>query len=797
MHHFIGLSAVGPLAALLALPVVAHGQSTTSGQENTSSVAAAESAISDDIVVTARRRGEQSLNVPVVVTAFSAEQLVRAGVNSISDIARLTPQLTAEAHIGSFGGFTALRGVTSPSSNTATDPAVLTVVNNVPVGTGGANRLGQFDLGQAEILKGPQALFFGKNATGGIISLTSAEPTHIVETLVRSEYEVRAAELQVLGVVSGPLTDNLLARFAVKGLGQRGFLYNDAPGAYHDRGPRVRDFATRGTLIYSPESSFTAKLKVTYNLTRDHGPQDTVQRMYCPAGVPTGSQAIPGIADCTLNDHFVRANLPPNLDTLTGNSLFRTDGSRYSRFEQFLSSLDLNYQVASGISLTSISGLYHLNSKYSDNNVGGLPTLSVAGSNKRTVFSQELRLASDTGSDAPFSWMVGGFYQHDSLDDTEQVVRYAPTTNVFAVSPRSVWNVKGESLSAFAQGSVKFLSDFSFSAGVRYSKDVKTQDVNLSDKFVPRRKFTDVSPEFTLSYQPSRNINVFASFKEAYKSGSFQVTSLGFLGPIANPATITIDNSYNPETVSGFEGGIKAALFDRQLRVEASVYNYLYKDLQLSVLDPVLSTNRISNAAAARVKGAELSFNFAPSSIPSLRLFTALAYNKGRYKDFIATCFVGQTIAQGCTIDGPDAGTVPDLQSFTGRPMFKAPKLSGNIGFSLNREVGSDLSIGLNGQALYQSKSFLAQEEAPWGIRRETVLLDAGFSLGASNRRWEVGVIGKNLTNNRYPIHGAQESNTGNPATTGTTVGVPSDYNGYVSRGREVRLYVTFRPNLF
>lgn len=748
---------------------------------------------SGDIIVTARRRSEVSLEVPVVVNAFSAEQLSRAAVNSIGDIATYTPQLKTFSNVGVFGGFSAIRGITSPTGNAATDPAVLVVINNVPVGTGGAMQLGQFDLGQVEVLKGPQALYFGKNATAGIIALTTAEPTDAFEMMVRGEYELRARQMQAEGVVSGPIAANLLGRLAVKVSTQEGEFTNGYRFAQQRHGPDPREVGIRGTLMFEPGADLTFKLKGTFNRIVSGGAFAGLQRVYCPNGVPAGASVTPSETDCAYDRLFYRRDFPPNTGSIVGDSLFPDNGKPYSKLNQKLLSLEATLVPFDGVMVTSTSGYYKNDASYADNNALGLPVLTSAGANDQYVLSQELRVASDNSSSS-FSWMFGGFYQYNDLENIEHVLRYNPATAVFTSLPSATWDVRSRALSAFAQASLDVVDALNVSAGVRYTDDTKRQTVSLSGKFLPKIHFTDLSPELTVAYRPNSGLNIFASYKQGYKSGGFQVSSLTFLGAIADPAVTLIDNSYKPETVEGFEGGFKAAVLDRQLRLEGTLYSYLYKGLQLSALDPQTATTRISNASSARVKGAEFSASFSPRAVPGLRLFSTVAYNDARYQDFIAGCFVGQTLAQGCTIDSVDAGTVPDQQSLAGKPLMKAPKWSASTGFNLSTDVGSGLKLGLDGHLAYESPSFLTQENIPWGIHPRTYLLDAGFSIGSSSGSWEVGIVGKNLTNKRYGGHGIQAFGSGNAATTGTAIGAPSDFVAYTTRGREIRLRITLRP---
>jgi iron complex outermembrane recepter protein len=245
--------------------------------------------------------------------------------------------------------------------------------------------------------------------------------------------------------------------------------------------------------------------------------------------------------------------------------------------------------------------------------------------------------------------------------------------------------------------------------------------------------------------------------------------------------------------VKGFEAGFKALMFDRQLRLNLAAYTYRYKDLQLSRLDPATIVLLILNASSARVKGLEGDLTFSPHAIPGLTLTTSAALNSAKYDSpFLSACYVGQTIAGGCTTDGPDAGTVPDQQQMLGRPLPRAPKFSGSVGASYETAVGDNLKAKFNLNGVYTSRYFLSQELNPIGFNPQRFLLDGSISVGSQSGGVEVALIGRNLTNRYYAYSGFQSPGTGRG--TGTTVGVLPDFEGPISRGREIWLKITLRP---
>lgn len=256
----------------LAQPVLA--------QEAAPQAAAQEGGLTD-IVVTARKREESVQDVPVAVTALSAELIQRQDLTSIEKIAARTPNLNVGSASNGSGAQLTLRGIGSSSTSIGIEQSVAVVVDGVYYGQGRIINEGFFDLGGVEILKGPQALFFGKNATAGVISLTTADPTATPEFKARAGYEFKAQQAQVEFVGSGPLTDTLGVRVAVRASKMYGGYYRNvstpiqyptldiATGATGfsvanpapEEQPGEKELLGRVTLKWEPTDRLTATIK--------------------------------------------------------------------------------------------------------------------------------------------------------------------------------------------------------------------------------------------------------------------------------------------------------------------------------------------------------------------------------------------------------------------------------------------------------------------------------------------------------------------------------------------------------
>ena len=207
-----------------------------------------------DIVVTARRRSETAQNVPASITAISAVEIQRRDLTSLERIAAATPQLAIGRNATGSGAQLTLRGVGSNSLSIGTEQSIAVIVDGVYYGQGRTINEGFFDLGGIEILKGPQSLFFGKNATAGVISITTANPTDHLTAQGRVGYEFNAQKVLGEAYVSGPLTDTLGFRIAVRTSKDFGSLFgNDAgPITYNTRDTPARTTVAANTPHIAP-----------------------------------------------------------------------------------------------------------------------------------------------------------------------------------------------------------------------------------------------------------------------------------------------------------------------------------------------------------------------------------------------------------------------------------------------------------------------------------------------------------------------------------------------------------------
>jgi len=778
---------IGRVSTLLLYTGFAHAQGEAASAESAASAP-------EEIIVTARKREERLQDVPVVMTAISGAVLQRYAITSLSDVSKMAPGLIVANTQNNTGGTMTIRGIGATAQNPAVDQAVSTNVDGVQVSQAAFLRLGLFDVGQVEVLKGPQSLFFGKNSTAGIISLTSNDPGSRFESHVTAGYEFEQERKYGDLVLSGPLNEVAGARLFLYAADQNGWFRNAAadvavPGV--SGGSRVKtaskdqEFAGRLTVKLVPDGvPFEGRFKASYNkVQRDSGSAAMSQKFLCPLGVSqlSAAQLTGGVApstdDCKIDRNFVSA------DPLPGLAALASDITPYpkSEFTQVLTSFEGNLHLGSHFKLTSVTAYYQLDAEASDMFTNSdAAVLAGTADDANEQVTQELRFASDFGGLVDF--VVGGFYQDARLRDNvivaADVIMPRPT-----LLSDTHYRQATRSNSAFAEITLRPMERIDFAIGGRYTdEEKKFSGTARGVPIVVRRpvnSYSDFSLQSTVRYRPTDDAMLFASYREAFIAGGFD------FNPVPPAFGPTTDISYNESTVDGVEAGYKAGFLDDSLRLEASVFRYQYADMQLSARDAITLSLTTLNAGKATVQGAELSIQWSSAALPGLTLSGSGAYTDAQYDQFIASCYTGQSIAQGCNLR-PNASGAFTSQDLRGQDLARAPELTANLGisqeFAMSRSLESILSLG----ASYSSAFETTVENDPRARHESYVLLNSSLSIRDSSSTWQLSLIGRNLTNKLIRPNSFSSPFSG--ARTGTANPVPSDLFGVVGSPREVAL---------
>ncbi|MCB2073559.1 MAG: TonB-dependent receptor [Novosphingobium sp.] len=774
----------------------------------------AESSVPGDIIVTARRRQESILKVPVVETVLTSEQLENNQIKDLTDLATRVPGLNMGIGPLTIGPQISLRGIGTNALDQGIDQSVSLNVDGLSMTQGLAYSAGMFDLAQAEVLKGPQALFFGKNSPGGVVSLRTNDPGDELEIIARLGYEAEAEEKRGELIISTPVTDTFGLRLAGMSSFQEGFFRNRAqnlgPDAFGSI-PLKRKFAetrshiVRLTGLWEPTTDFTARLKLNWAYDNIQGDAGQGQRADCPNG--NRPDPASGVIfqnpddDCRLNRSIYLVGADPAFFPNVRNG----GVPRMVRDQKF-GTLELSYDTGN-INLTSITGYYDLRSESLINAIlTGYSAAYYFADNHfyRHDFTQEFRADSDYSG--PLNFTVGAFYQDGVVFNRLQL----PVNRALLPEPSfptgflatGSHKLSIESYSAFGQVRYQVVPTVELAAGVRWSHETRSDRVlfNVFEGSTPldislpnNDKFTSKnwSPEATITWTPTDDLTLFAAVKQGYKSGSFTLVT-----PAANP-------HFGDERIRGGEIGLKSRLLDRQLSVNLAGYYYKYKGLQvnLSLTDPVTGFPVIvtQNAGGAKIYGIDFDFSYSPDAIDGLTISGAINWNHSRFTDFAnATCINGQTISEGCNLL-PDEDGLFTAQDLTGQPLPRGADWTGNAAISYEMPAGEDAIIRFGVAGQYSSKFIRTLGLDPAYYQPTYATVDGNIAYGAADDSWEVALIGRNLSN-KITAGSCTASSFEQGGFTSQVTGAASagpagksEFSCIARRGREVWLRLTVK----
>lgn len=809
-------------AAVLFLPAQASAQEqdverSQGGAPTVDSQAEARGGLSE-IIVTARKREETAQNAPVAITAISAATLSKYAINNLESATAIVPQLVIARGAAGSGAQVSLRGVGSNFSSVGIEQSVAVILDGVYYGQGRIINEGLFDSERVEILKGPQALFFGKNATAGVISVQTADPTSDWTGSVRARYEFNAQEVGLEGVISGPLTDTLGLRVAVRGARMfDGYFRNRGGSDSYDTfdvatnavdtlvstpansvGPEERQILGRVTLKWQPTDRLTAKLKVSGTYDRTNNPGWNVVPI-CPGA----NQQIATTSPCERKFTIYQSNIPREIAAL--GVPYTRNGDLYSRYWSYSVTGSLDYDLP-GINLSAVSNYQQYNNQMLADYFYEAPVVGGGGGggwgperSKWHAFSTEARALTDM--EGAINGMVGVYYQKTKLNNDLLPVfaglrnSEAPAGFDYVGAWKSSFT-DGETMSAFGQIIVTPTANIELTGGVRYIHETKDSIYIqpyanpalvpfiylVNEPVIGDQTFNNWSPEFTAKWEVMRDFNIYAAYKTGYKSGGFSNNSI--YGINTQPGDLDFDG----EKAKGFEGGIKTMLLDRQLRLNLTAYRYRYSNLQVDFYNAILISFVTTNAGSAIVKGLELEGEFAPHSVPGLRLNGSINYNRARYRSFLGPCYGGQTTQAGCTLTGPGGAFFQDL---SGKPLANAPLWTASGGVDYAMPVGRGMSLRLSLDGRYSSSYHASPFFADLSRQKSYFLLNGSIALAGDQDRWELSLVGRNLTN-RFILTGVYDV-TGTGSGTGTPAGISSDQAGSIALPRTVQIQATRR----
>ncbi len=771
-------------------------------------VVAGEARVLEEVVVTARRQDETLQDVPVTMTSVGGEQLDNYQLDQPAEIAARVPNFNIQSGGSGSGGTLNLRGVGSSAISAAFDSAVALDIDGVQISRMRMVQTAFVDLEQVDILKGPQSLYFGKSATAGVVSFRSADPGEAFTAKLAGGYDFEQEGHYLDGFVSGPLSDTLGARLAVRYSDTDKIWQNTAPGRpkdYHEE-----DLGARLTLAWHPTDALRVNFKTTYTT---HEADDAIGTMDVKCSVLGDPQpsvfalsSRPSGYDCDHDDGIMQ--VAGHNDIFNDNVSGELELEPFEEVDTLLSRVQLDWDINDRFTLTSVTSYFELEEEggssygYDLNGIGSNHTI-----NETESFAQEFRLAGELGNRARF--LVGAFYQdRELLFDTGQeavgganiaAVLGAPTANPsngFTDDWRKVHTTDSETRSVFGSVTVEATDRLELTAGVRYSEEERTNTIELESihyifsvlglPFLsPGFNSGDItfdddnlSPEVSALYRLNDNVNLFAAYKSGYKSGGIDNSALPSASLAASAATGDFSSLiFDTEEGAGFEVGMKGRFAEGSLRLDVTAFRYLYEDLQVQSFNASTIQFSTANAGELVSMGLEVDFTWLPD-VDGLSVYGALSLLNAEFSDsFIPQPPAGITdpavIAQ-YDLDGRSASGAADY-AFNAGFDYEAPTPTGDLLWG----------VGLN--ASY-SDEYETQNEDPIGfVQNAFWLVNARVFVGSPDGRWRLSLLGNNVTDELYVVTsgGRPFADTSNNTLLPGGIGLSDTILNY-ARGRQL-----------
>jgi iron complex outermembrane receptor protein len=694
-----------------------------------------------EVIVTAEKREQKVQDVPLAITAFNAQSIKASSVVNLTDLDGRIPNVTLEAiaTVPNSSSFS-IRGLGFGDVESTFEPTVGVEINGVYLVRNVGATQDLFDVNSIEVLRGPQGTLDGANTIGGVVAVTTKKPTGGLDGELqftggdRGRAEVRAA-------LDAPIIKDVLsARVSILDLNYDGYLHN----TFNNKTVGgINSLSERLTLAFTPNGKFDATFVLDHDTDRDGGfPQKNgTPAVGSIAPAPDFLLALAGYPqDPHQGPYDVNSPLPQAFD-------FSTTGA----------SLQMNYRFDFG-TLTSVTG-YREYDDYNVQEYGGAGLVSFFGGPLAPFFasirtqnhdqiSEEVRLASPTGSQ--LDYVVGIYYlhQHYSLKNAEGGALFGvfppiPQTTQFA-------NQTEESVAGFGQIDYHFTPQLTLTLGGRYSYETKDFH-NIPPGFFPAApfdysaSFSDFSPKAELSYKFSPDILAYAEYSRGFRSG-------GFNGRAGSQTTA---GPYNAEHVDAYEIGVKSQFFDRRLVINADGFIEKYNNIQESVqrlnVQTGLDETIVANAGAATYQGVEVEGHAILGH--GFSMDASVGFLDAHFDSFTAN------------INGPCApGEDPyfcGVNNYKNIPLPSAPRWTAALGGTYRHELSFGIfTANLNANYMadqYTSLSPINVVAPSFSLRKANTIVNTTVSLASLDEKYTLAVWIKNLTDqhvlyNRFAV---------------------------------------------
>jgi len=699
------------IALVLALASSAHA-----------SLAAAQSAggeaDSDEIVVTAQKREERLLEVPISISVMQGEQMVASGINSTVNLSQAAPGIVTVNN--GFGFLPVIRGIQSTGTSPGDETNVAIYLDDVSIGTPIAGFFDLADIERVEVLKGPQGTLYGRNATGGAIKIVTRKPSFETSGKVSVDYGFHYNEAKVTGFVTGKITDKIAGSLSASYRTSDGFIKGIGPNEGRSFGG-ANNYVVRGKLLFQPSENFSAVL--SGDVWRQQNNSVFISH------VKDGLNPFPNIPGTIPNRPYENAGSTDPLARLRG----------------FGGSLDLNWESDGGIMVRSLSAYRHVavNSQ-SDTDRTSIGTGTTgSGSNQisqyQNSFSEELTVSSP--ADKILTWLVGAYYYNSRAKNPYFRSFSGDAVRGGTITANWTDGVKSDVFAGFGEATLNLAARLHITGGIRYNTEKKVLHwqnlVNLAAAPVDReRTWNSVTWRGVARYDISDNANVYFSASTGFKSGVYNAYS-------------SVGIPVNPEKVTAFELGAKARVAGINLALAG--YAYKYRDIQVSSYTQVTVNGTptllltLSNAARAKMRGIEFTADG--------KLGGGFSFGAGlsweptaKYEEYKSAQVTVPLTAAELAVAAPGViqKTVVPYDA-SGSRTVRTPEVTANLRLTYEAPLwGGDFMANVN--TAYTS-AFYWQ---PGNFSREDPYAIVNFRLSWTKNRVTYSVFGNNVTHPSY-----------------------------------------------
>lgn len=767
----ISMGVLAMTAGLFTLPPVLAQES-----DNVSS-------LMEEVTVTARKREEGLQDTPIAVSAFSGDSLAARGIQKVDDIANITPNMTFDnINTNGGGGNSAaifLRGVGQRDFIPSADPGVGLYVDGVYFARSVGSVLDLIDVERVEVLRGPQGTLFGRNTTGGAVSIHTVKPHEDFEGKVRIRVGTDD-RLDVVAKVNGALSDNVFASATIGSFNQDGFIVNPINGL--DTGDDDT-MAFRAALRWVVSDDVEINFSGDYSRDRENGQARVISRDPTrainfippdpnnPASTGNGPTQhnfflganrpdfpfplinIPGLRQ--FNNCDAIAPVPglvegthPDCANANNVALGQNTGTdpTFSDHDVWGVSATIDWAINENMELKSITAYRDVDSSFAHDGDNTPYFLSFVRDEiyLQDQFSQEIQLLG-TSNDGKLQWIVGGFYF------TEDGNNFNPV-DFAAVDIESGGRFDHESIAVFAQGTYDFTDRLHFTAGLRYTDDTKdfivdpgiqtarpilappgpAMGVVLIDPGTTTLKADDWTPMLNLSYDFNDEVMGYVTYSEGFKSGGVQQRNAGRFGPNAP--------TYDPEFVDSFEVGFKYNSAGGNFILNGAAFFADYSDIQLETLAPEGIAPQLDNAGEGEIKGFELESRWSPA--PGWFLETAVGYLDATITESDPSVF---------NSGGPSSGD----------RLPQVPKWSLAGSGIREMDLGRNGSLTFRIDYSYRSKVYFAADNDPFSVQDDYGLLNASIAWNSADDKYAVTLHANNITDERIILYTEASGSSG------------------------------------